>query len=98
MATNRNIQMNYYNGTDYDVLYPETVMSQVSGLADSLSSKLDLSGGTMVGDLLLNKDPTSNLMAVTKQYVDDNIGKITAFPVKKSPFLLLVLQVCFYLL
>ena len=71
---NRNIQINYYNGSGYDVLYPETVMNQVGGLQDSLNTKLNLSGGTMTGDLLLNKDPTSNLMAATKQYVDNLIA------------------------
>lgn len=33
---------------------------------------LPLSGGTMTGDLLLNRDPVSSLQAVTKQYVDKN--------------------------
>ena len=87
MAT-RNIQMNYYNGTDYDVLYPQTNMSQVdslnstiseiqssvSGFQSQLNGKLNLSGGTMTGNLTLRGDPTSNLMAATKQYVDNNIN------------------------
>lgn len=33
-------------------------------------TKLDLAGGTMTGPLLLSGDPTANLGAVTKQYVD----------------------------
>lgn len=72
MAT-RNIQMNYYNGTNYDVLYPQSTISQISNLQSSLNSKLNLSGGTMIGNLTLRGDPTSNLMAATKQYVDNNI-------------------------
>lgn len=31
MATTRNIQMQYYNGTDYDTLYPQVNLSNVSG-------------------------------------------------------------------
>ena len=31
---------------------------------------VSLSGGTMTGNLILNGDPTNNLQAVTKQYVD----------------------------
>ena len=74
MATNRNIQMNYYNGTDYDVLYPQSTIAQISNLQSSLNSKLNLSGGTMTGNLTLKGNPTSNLMAATKQYVDNNVG------------------------
>lgn len=31
MATTRNIQMQYYNGTDYDTLYPMTNLSNITG-------------------------------------------------------------------
>ena len=40
--------------------------------ADIVDNYLPLLGGTMLGDLFLNADPTSALQAVTKQYVDDN--------------------------
>ena len=32
MATNKNITMKQFNGTDYDTLYPKTIASQVDGL------------------------------------------------------------------
>ena len=77
MAITRNIQMQYFNGTDYDTLYPTTTMNQVSslnstisGIQSSLNSKLNISGGTMTGNLVLSGDPTSSLMAASKQYVD----------------------------
>lgn len=35
-------------------------------------TKLDKSGGTMTGSLVLNGDPTENLEAATKQYVDNH--------------------------
>ena len=37
-------------------------------------TKLDKSGGTMTGSLVLNNDPTENLEAATKQYVDNHSG------------------------
>lgn len=70
--------MQYFNGTDYDTLYPTTTMNQVSslnstisGIQSSLNKKLNISGGTMTGNLVLARDPTSNLMAASKQYVDN---------------------------
>lgn len=76
MAT-RNIQMNYYNGTNYDVLYPQSTIAQISNLQSSLNSKLNLNGGTMTGNLILNGNPSSNLMAATKQYVDNQMDNST---------------------
>jgi hypothetical protein len=35
---------------------------------------LALSGGTLTGNLILNANPTANLGAATKQYVDSAIG------------------------
>lgn len=42
---------------------------------DVADNYLPLSGGTMTGDLLLNRDPVSSLQAVTKQYVDKSLIK-----------------------
>ena len=39
---------------------------------------LKLAGGTMTGNLILNSDPTQNLQAATKQYVDKKI-KIVSY-------------------
>lgn len=44
--------------------------SQVTNLTTDLNSKLNLSGGTMTGNLILNADPTIALGACTKQYAD----------------------------
>ena len=83
MATTRNIQMQYYNGTDYDVLYPEVQIGNVEGLQSSLDSKLNVSGGTLTGDLYLgdssNKFITSNGI---NQYTGDiNFKKIGEYPI-----------------
>jgi hypothetical protein len=44
--------------------------SAASAASGAVSGKLDKSGGTMTGDLILNADPTASLGAATKQYVD----------------------------
>lgn len=38
------------------------------------STKLPIAGGTMTGDLTLKGNPTADLMAATKKYVDDSIA------------------------
>ena len=76
MATNRNIQMNYYNGTDYDVLYPETTAEQAKSLS--------INGGTVNGDIILSNETSNNMGVVTKGYVDNSIKSITSFPVMKE--------------
>lgn len=43
---------------------------------DIANAYLKLAGGTMLGNLFLNADPTSALQAVTKRYVDSNFAKI----------------------
>jgi hypothetical protein len=47
---------------------------QVTNLIADLASKLNLTGGTMTGNLILNADPTINLQAATKEYVDNSIS------------------------
>ena len=42
-------------------------------IAPGASDYLALTGGTMTGDLVLDGDPTTNLQAATKQYVDNNV-------------------------
>ena len=47
---------------------------------DAANAALPKSGGTMTGALILNANPTSNLGAVTKQYVDDAVGNVALTP------------------
>jgi hypothetical protein len=42
----------------------------------SWDSKLDKSGGTMTGALTLHDDPTEQMHAATKKYVDDTIDTV----------------------
>ena len=54
---------------------------------DALPGKLNLTGGTMTGSLILQSDPTGTLEAATKSYVDGHSGTFpdtsTAFFVAK---------------
>jgi hypothetical protein len=47
-----------------------------STVITTLNGKLALTGGTMTGALILNADPTENLQAATKQYVDSATSNI----------------------
>lgn len=51
-----------------------------SSIQTQLNNKLATTGGTMTGNLILpNSDPTNDLQAVTKKYVDaNNVGKPVA--------------------
>ena len=56
MATNRNIQMNYFNGIDYDVLNPRTTVGNISDWNSAIYSKSEVDSkintvNSKVGDL-----------------------------------------------
>lgn len=83
MATNYNITMKRYNGTDYDILYPRTLPSQIDGGVytkdEATGLFLSKTGGRMSGLLDMNGNKISNLDAptrandaATKDYVDNN--------------------------
>ena len=44
---------------------------------NALGGYLELAGGTLIGQLILAGDPTQNLEAVTKQYVDNKYSTET---------------------
>ena len=46
----------------------------VDSINTDIAGKLNRTGGTMTGKITLDGDPTSNLHAATKQYVDNNAG------------------------
>lgn len=48
-----------------------------ANITSTISAKLNKSGDTMTGFLTLHADPTSNLHAATKKYVDDTTASIT---------------------
>lgn len=48
-----------------------------AALREAFNSRLPTSGGTMTGELILNGDPSTNLAAATKQYVDSGLSNIS---------------------
>lgn len=70
----KNIEINIKTSSGYEVLYPSTLISQVSGLQNQLNSKLNLSGGTMIGNLILNSNPTQDMQAGNKSYIDQQVS------------------------
>jgi hypothetical protein len=64
VSSNLNTLKKLATAINNDPVFSATILSQ-------LASKLSLAtGGTLAGPLLLHADPTSNLQAATKQYVD----------------------------
>ena len=74
-----NVNMKQWNGTSFDNVLPLAYDSnKIDGKtwAQVTQLLLEKSGGTMTGDLILNGDPTADLQAVTKQYVDGKANNI----------------------
>jgi len=61
----------YFTADAVEVTPPIQGTTNVQATLNWLNTnKLNLAGGTMTGSLVLQSDPTSNLMAATRQYVD----------------------------
>ena len=93
MASNKNITMRQFNGTDYDYLYPKTTTGQVSGLYDNIYTKSQSDGlylktngsNAMTGNLNVGNHYLSNVAnpvspqdGATKQYVDTTVANAVA--------------------
>lgn len=63
----QNIWLGGINATQAEVNYLNGATSSIQG---QLNTKLGLAGGTLTGPLILSANPTLNLGAATKQYVD----------------------------
>ena len=76
----KNIEINYNSGSGYEVLYPKTI--------PELTGCLPLTGGTLTGPLTLSGEPSGEMEAVNKGYVDEQVGgmfkKITSAQVGAS--------------
>lgn len=60
MAQNYNIQMSYFNGTDYDTLYPQTKPENI--LSGTLSSQINANSTSMAN---LSSSQIRNIYAGT---------------------------------
>lgn len=77
-----------YNGSDYQVIFEdvtneegESLSEQLAAIEATLGEKADLSGATFTGTVTLPADPTGDMEAVTKQYVDRLIAGLNDFTV-----------------
>lgn len=68
------------------------VLDTIKEIADAINNdpnfynnKLSVSGGTMTGALILNGDPSTNLGAATKQYVDNATLGVTVYSTDDVP-------------
>lgn len=72
-----------YNGSEFTTIFEDTtdLTSTVEQLETELEGKASLSGATFTGTVTLAADPTQDLEAVTKQYVDRLVAGINDFTV-----------------
>ena len=64
----KSIEINYLGDSGYEVLYPKTL--------PELTGCLPLTGGTLTGPLTLNGEPSGEMEAVNKGYVDGQVGGV----------------------
>lgn len=59
-----------YTGEEIDGAIREVIEN-----SDNWDNKLSTEGGTMIGPLILDNDPSEDMEAATKKYVDNSITK-----------------------
>lgn len=72
-----------YDGSDFIAIFEDTtdLASTVEALETEVDGKASLAGATFTGTVTLAADPTQNLEAATKQYVDRLVAGINDFTV-----------------
>ena len=77
-----------YNGSEFQPIFEDVTTEEGESLADQLAAinadlegKADLAGATFTGTVTLAADPTQDLEAATKQYVDRLVAGINDFTV-----------------
>lgn len=72
-----------YNGTKFKVVFEDVqgLTNRVKAIEDKLPEFAKLAGSIFTGEVLLHADPTKNLQAATKQYVDRLVGGLNNFTV-----------------
>lgn len=72
-----------YNGVEFKVVFEDVqgLANRVQAVEDKLPEFAKLAGSTFTGEVILHADPTKNLQAATKQYVDRLVGGLNDFTV-----------------
>ena len=84
------------SGADYDVAWRPVPLEAPSDGSDygrrnqNWSRVVGIAGATMTGPLILSGNPTANLGAVPKQYIDQMIGRASSVQIALSSVLVIV--------
>lgn len=77
-----------YNGTEYKVIFEnveteegESLSEKLAAIESGLEEKADLAGATFTGAVTLAADPSNDMEAATKQYVDRLVSGLNDFTV-----------------
>lgn len=80
MASEKNITMRQFNGTDYDTLYPKTDVKQIENLTPSSIGAVAKSGDTMTGELNIKANAAfMNLTSWFDAYFGNKNVAITSY-------------------
>ena len=71
MATNRNIVMNYFNGIDYDTLYPQTLYSNITDIASNTYTQ------SQIDNMISEIDSKATSASSLASSLNTKIGSIT---------------------
>lgn len=93
MATNKNITMKQFNGTDYDTLYPKTKVEQVEGaytqqqiLADSTKTMFGLGTDAVPDDMWANLVPVGGILWYAKDGIPDGYLKCDGSVISRTDY------------
>ena len=93
MATNKNITMKQFNGTDYDTLYPKTKVEQVEGaytqqqiLADSTKTMFGLGTDAVPDDMWANLVPVGGILWYAKDGIPDGYLKCDGSAISRTDY------------
>ena len=93
MATEKNITMKQFNGTDYDTLYPKTKVEQVEGvytqqqiLADSTKTLFGLGTDAVPDDMWVNLVPVGGILWYAKNGIPDGYLKCDGSAISRTDY------------
>ena len=106
MATNRNIQMNYFNGVDYDMLNPRTTVGNISDWNSVIYSKGEVDSkdstiqSNLMGEISNIQNSLDSILDVNNgTYITSTIsGEVDKKKARKYNYLKELLIILFYML
>lgn len=93
MATEKNITMKQFNGTDYDTLYPKTKVEQVDGaytqqqiLADSTKTMFGLGTDAVPDDMWVDLVPVGGILWYAKNGIPNGYLKCDGSAIRRTDY------------